>query len=89
VLVAHHQNMALGKGAVERRARFNVDRLDEVEPNDFGARVICQGRDGEGSPWTAPPLERPATIPSGSEGAALRCNTSCGVEADWPLAVAR
>jgi hypothetical protein len=24
----------------------------------------------------------------GSEGAALRCNASCGVEADWPLAVA-
>jgi hypothetical protein len=24
----------------------------------------------------------------GSEGAALGCNTDCGIEADWPLAVA-
>ena len=29
-------------------ARFNVNRLGEVEPNDFGARVIRQRRDGEG-----------------------------------------
>jgi hypothetical protein len=84
VLVAHHQNVALGKRVVERGARFNVNRLGEVEPNDFGARVIRQGR----APWTAP-REKPASIASGSEGAALRCNMRCGVEADWPLAVAR
>src|SRR5262249_19785939 len=48
VLFAHHQNVTLGKGAAEGSARFNVDRLGEVEPNDFRARVIRQGRDGEG-----------------------------------------
>jgi|GraSoiStandDraft_49_1057285.scaffolds.fasta_scaffold742987_1 hypothetical protein len=41
VLVAHHQNMALGKGAVECDACFNVDRLGEVELNDFGAPRVC------------------------------------------------
>jgi len=37
VLVAHHQHVTLGKGAAEGGARFNVDRLGEVEPNDFRA----------------------------------------------------
>jgi hypothetical protein len=32
--------------AAEGGARFDVDRLGEVEPNDFRARVIRQGRDG-------------------------------------------
>ena len=48
MLVAHHQNVTLGKGAAEGGVRFDVDRLGEVEPNDFRARVIRQGRDGEG-----------------------------------------
>jgi hypothetical protein len=58
----------LGKGAVEGSARFDVDRFGEVEPNDFRARVICQGRDGEGHHGLLP-REKPAPIASGSEGA--------------------
>jgi hypothetical protein len=48
VMVAHHQNVTLYKGAAEGNARFTVNRLGEVEPDDFRARVIRQGRDGEG-----------------------------------------
>ena len=48
LLVAHHQDVPLGKGADERGARFAIDRLGEVEAGDFGGRVIRQGRDGEG-----------------------------------------
>jgi hypothetical protein len=48
VLVAHHQHVMLGEGMVESGAGFRVDRLGEVEADDFGAGVIGQGRDGEG-----------------------------------------
>src|SRR6266545_2823151 len=56
--------MALGKGAVEYDARFNVDRLGEVEPNDFGARVIRQGRDGEGRHQLLLPTKSPPRSPA-------------------------
>src|SRR2546427_9148500 len=56
--------MALGKGAFECDARFNVDRLGEVEPNDFGARVIRQGRDGEESHGLLLPLKGPPRFPA-------------------------
>jgi hypothetical protein len=48
VLVAHHQHVVLGKGTVELRAGFRVDRLREVEPGYFGAGVVGKGRNGEG-----------------------------------------
>jgi hypothetical protein len=63
VLVAHHQNVTLGKGAAEGDARFTVDRLGEVEPNDFRARVIRQGRDGEGH-YGLLPAKRPRRSPA-------------------------
>jgi hypothetical protein len=47
MLVAHHQNVPLGKGAGERGVRFAIDWLGEVEAGDFDARVIRQRRDGE------------------------------------------
>jgi hypothetical protein len=74
VLVAHHQNMALGKGAVECDACFNVDRLGEVELNDFGARVIRQGRDGEGRHQLLLPTKSPPRSP-----AAARARRSGGI----------
>jgi hypothetical protein len=48
VLVAHHQHMVIGEGATEGRAGVRVDRLGEVEADDFGGGVIRQGCDGEG-----------------------------------------
>jgi len=48
VLVSHDEDVMFGKGALEGGARLNVDRLGEVEPGDFGAGVIGQGRDGKG-----------------------------------------
>ena len=48
VLVAHHQHMMIGEGASESGAGVRVDRLGEVEANDFGGGVIRQGCDGEG-----------------------------------------
>ena len=47
MLIAHHQNVPLGKGASERGARFAIDRLGEVEAGDFDARAKGQGRDGQ------------------------------------------
>jgi hypothetical protein len=48
VLVTHHQHVMIGEGASEGEAGVRVDRLGEVETNDFGGGVIRQGRDGEG-----------------------------------------
>jgi hypothetical protein len=47
VLVAHHQHVMIGEGATERGADVRVDRLGEVEADNFGGGVIRQGRDGE------------------------------------------
>src|SRR6516165_10669885 len=70
MLVAHHQNVTLGKGAAEGGARFDVDRLGEVEPNDFRARVIRQGRDGEGHHGLLP-AKSPRRSPAAAEA---RCS---------------
>ena len=47
VLVAHHQHVMIGEGAAESGAGVGVDRLGEVEADNFGGGVIRQGRDGE------------------------------------------
>jgi hypothetical protein len=48
MLVAHDQDVMLGKGAIERSAGFGIDRPGEVEAGHFGAGMIRQRRDGEG-----------------------------------------
>ena len=67
-----------GKGAAEGGARFNVDRLGEVEPNDFRARVIRQGRDGEGHHGLLP--AKGSVDRQRQRGRGAQYNTSCGVD---------
>ena len=63
---------------------LSESRLGEVEASEFDARrrMVKEAID------CSSPLPSPATIPSDSEGAALRVQYELRVEADWPLAVA-
>ncbi|HEX3938718.1 MAG TPA: hypothetical protein VHX43_14525 [Xanthobacteraceae bacterium] len=47
-MLAHDQDVMLGEGAIERSAGCSVDRLGEIDADDFGTGVVGQGRDGKG-----------------------------------------
>ena len=48
MLVAHHQDVMLDKGALEDGAGVAVDRLGEIDADHLATGVIGQGRNGEG-----------------------------------------
>src|SRR6516165_7242707 len=70
----------------ESQPRVRGDRLGEVEASEFGARLVRQRHDGEGSHGLPLPITKPATTPS-DRGRGAQVQYELRVETDWPFAV--